>query len=400
MRKHTARRRVAQRAKTRRGGMNNPPPPYNDLPPYTNNHPPIYSNRPPIYTNPSSNMQTHTTQNAQNADRHIFPNVNPVEVNHNKINSFQDVTYHMKIVTEKPELFDMQHAMERLQNMGSKRLGNSIKFATNRIAESTRDFIMSIYEENETFMRENKELRRTYENFKDYNNNDYEGEQPVAINYMWLYNSDNSKTFTIKGYLYLITTSTVYRSLIDIRFGMKQYTPNPFQKIYQFEGPESEDNVRGNVLVSYCKNDIELWNVGSKMGYTKKDINMFCIKLESIFLVFYNPFPPDYESAKEDNKMGRMISPHPGMTENESIVRSLLEQQAEKDSNKRNENNGYIGKNDSLMYPWTYKGQNVFRTHNGHVWTRKSNNESGVYMGKYNKATKILDTSAVNPYED
>ena len=51
MRKRTARRKVARRAKTRRGGMNNPPPPYNDLPPYVANHP-------PSYTNSSSNMGT------------------------------------------------------------------------------------------------------------------------------------------------------------------------------------------------------------------------------------------------------------------------------------------------------------------------------------------------------
>ena len=50
MRKRTVRRKV-RRAKTRRGGMNNPPPPYNDLPSYVANHP-------PSYTNSSSNMGT------------------------------------------------------------------------------------------------------------------------------------------------------------------------------------------------------------------------------------------------------------------------------------------------------------------------------------------------------
>lgn len=52
MRKRTVRHKVARRARTRRGGMNNPPPPYNNvLPPYVSNHP-------PSYTNSSSNMGT------------------------------------------------------------------------------------------------------------------------------------------------------------------------------------------------------------------------------------------------------------------------------------------------------------------------------------------------------
>jgi hypothetical protein len=89
------------------------------------------------------------------------------------------------------------------------------------------------------------------------------------------------------------------------------------------------------------------------------------------------------------------------MTENESIATSLFEQQAKKDAKKKiNEKDVFKGKNDGLMHPWTYKGQNVFRTHNGHVWARKSNYESGDYMGKYNNVRKILDTSAENPYED
>lgn len=54
MRKRTVRRKL-RRAKTRRGGMNNPPPPYNDLPPYVANHP-------PSYTNSSSNMGTQSNR--------------------------------------------------------------------------------------------------------------------------------------------------------------------------------------------------------------------------------------------------------------------------------------------------------------------------------------------------
>ena len=67
---------------------------------------------------------------------------------------------------------------------------------------------------------------------------------------------------------------------------------------------------------------------------------------------------------------------------------------------KGNENNVFKGNNDGLMHPWTYKGQNVFRTYNGHVWARSSNYEPGDYMGKYNNATKVFDKLAVNPYED
>jgi hypothetical protein len=49
-----------------------------------------------------------------------------------------------------------------------------------------------------------------------------------------------------------------------------------------------------------------------------------------------------------------------------------------------------------MAHPWTYKGEELYRTYNGHVFSK---NEMK-YMGKYNKATKVLNTSAENPYEN
>jgi hypothetical protein len=114
-----------------------------------------------------------------------------------------------------------------------------------------------------------------------------------------------------------MTTHAVYRSKIDIWTGdKKEYTPNPFQNIYQFEEPESVNNVRNNVLISYCKRNILMVKPSdepSNKGRTKEDIVKFCINLESIFRVFYNPISPIHEEAEDAYKMSRMISAHPGM---------------------------------------------------------------------------------------
>jgi hypothetical protein len=68
-----------------------------------------------------------------------------------------------------------------------------------------------------------------------------------------------------------------------------------------------------------------------------------------------------------------------------------------KEREKRNENDGV---NNDMAHPWTYDGKKVYRTKNGYVWARNNKNEIGNYMGKYNKATNFLDTSAKDPYEN
>jgi len=320
--------------------------------------------------------------------------------------------YYMKSANCKPEPFDMQHAMKQLQNMYSGLVGDGIKYATTRIAQSLRDFIMSIYEDNEEYRRMNEELRRKY---KNENNNVAEGEQPVTINYVCLCKvyapkgPKGHRHIDVRGYVYLITTHAVYRSVIDIWTGdKKEYTPSPFQRIYEFEEHESVNNVRNNVLISYCKRNILMVKSSDEPGNKGRcleDIVKFCINLESIFRVFYNPDPPIHEEAEDAYKMGRMISAHPGMTEEESIAETLKMQKIRKEAKfdmkkrKENGNNGYDGVNNGLARPWTYKGEKVFRTYNGHVFRRNSENEVGNYMGKYNKSTNILDTSVENPYD-
>ncbi len=142
-------------------------------------------------------------------------------------------------------------------------------------------------------------------------------------------------------------------------------------------------------------------------GRSLHDIVMFCIKLESIFRVFYNPDPSSHEEAEDAYKMGRMISAHPGMSEEEGIAVTQLKQRAKKDlrnlekkmkeREKSNENNVV---NNGMARPWTYKGEKVFRTFNGHIWKNDGKDGVGNYMGKYNKATNSIDTSAENPYEN
>jgi hypothetical protein len=310
----------------------------------------------------------------------------------------------------KPEPFNMQHAMEQIQNMYSSLVGDRIKHATTRIAQSLRDFIMSIYEENE-------ENRVGYDKDGDPTyNDDWEGEQPVAVNYVCLCKVSPKQGYVdVRGYIYLITTHAVYRSTIDIFTGnKKEYIPNPFQQIYWFDEPESVNNVRNNVLISYCKRNILMVKPSDEpnnKGRSLRDILMFCIKLESIFRVFYNPDPSGEEEAQDAYKMGRMISAHPGMSEEESIAETLTMQKIRKEAKKdlrnlekkmkerekRNENDGV---NNDMAHPWTYDGKKVYRTKNGYVWARNNKNEIGNYMGKYNKATNFLDTSAKDPYEN
>ncbi len=67
-------------------------------------------------------------------------------------------------------------------------------------------------------------------------------------------------------------------------------------------------------------------------GRCLEDIVKFCINLESIFRVFYNPYPPIHEEAEDAYKMGRMISAHPGMSEEESIAETLKMQKIRKEA--------------------------------------------------------------------
>ena len=377
MRKRTVRRKV-RRAKTRRGGAvgNNNDPSYNASSrmyggpaPNVNMNPPSVSSRmnggpAPFVNEPNASSRMYggpapivnavpNVPNAiqhseaptvpianpapnQNVNRTNAPIVKPAGLNHNKINANQAESDYMKSAGDKPEPFNIQHAMKLIQNMylGLVGVGDGIKYATTRIAESTRDFILSIYEEDEKFRRENDELKRKY-GIKD-NNDDWEGEQPVTINYVCLCRpaGKGHKYIDVRGYLYLITTNTVYRSVIDIWTGdKKEYTPNPFQKIYHFEESDTVNNTRNNVLISYCKRNMLMVKQSDEpggKGRSLEDIVKFCIKLESIFRVFYNPFSDSHEEAEDAYKMNRMISPHPGMSEKDSIAISLLEQQEKK----------------------------------------------------------------------
>ena len=413
-------RNVKRHVTKKRGGMD--PPSHHassNAPPHDNRRQPVilssvssYHSAPPTYNETYRGLVSNSKDEEIKKLKNKLAALEAV----NKIDSLCNEThedFYMKSADCKPEPFNMENTIEQIQNMYSGLVGDRIKYATTRIAQSLRDFIMSIYEENEEFKRMNDEARRKYEeNFKD-NNDDWEGEQPVAVIYVCLCQVVKKEYVDVRGYLYLITTHAVYRLKIDIWTGDKKVdTPNPFQKIYQFEEPDTINNIRNNVLISYCKRNMLMVKPsdeqGSK-GHSSKDIVMFCIKLESIFRVFYNPDPPSHEEAEDAYKMGRMISAHPGISEKESIAQTLERQCAKKDWLKfmknekkgmKNGNDGYDDVNNGMARPWTYKGEKVFRTYNGHVFRRNSENELGKYMGKYNKATNILNTSAESPYED
>ena len=62
-------------------------------------------------------------------------------------------------------VYDMPNAMRRLETMGSGRFGDSIKWATSRIANSSHDFITSL------------------------------DEQVLTMNYIWLYESQGNQVF-------------------------------------------------------------------------------------------------------------------------------------------------------------------------------------------------------------
>ena len=404
-RSRIGKRNVKRHVTKKRGGMD--PPSHHassNAPPHdSRRQPAILSSASSYHPAPPTYNETYRRLVSNSKDEEIKKLKNKLAALEavNKIDSLCNKThedFYMKSADCKPEPFNMENKIEQIQNMYSGLVGDRIKYATTRIAQSLRDFIMSIYEENEEFKRMNEE------NFKD-NNYDWEGEQPVAVNYVCLCQVVKKGYVDVRGYLYLITTHAVYRSKIDIWTGKNKVdTPNPFQNIYQFEEPDTINNIRNNVLISYCKRNMLMVKPSDEQfskGYTSKDIVMFCIKLESIFRVFYNPDPPSHEEAEDAYKMGRMISAHPGMSEEKSIAQTLEMQKLKKEMKNEmkngNGNNGYYGKNNGMVYPWKYK---VFRTYNGHVFRRNSENELGKYMGKYNKATNILNTSAESPYED
>jgi hypothetical protein len=148
-------------------------------------------------------------------------------------------------------IFDMPNTMRRLENMASERFGDDMKWATSRIANSTRDFIAQL------------------------------DEHILTINYIWLYENQGNQNFTSNGYLYIITRTRVYMS--DIRFSSagQSFTPLTFKTIYEFAEPLSAQLC--SIFISYCKKDIELFRNGIQgTGHDKDDLELHRGKLEAI----------------------------------------------------------------------------------------------------------------------
>ena len=287
MRKYTVRRKVARRAKTRRGGMNNPPPPYNDLPPYVANHP-------PSYTNSSSNMGTQsnsasssnmgtqsnratssnmatqsnrasrsnmgTQTNRKNASTaNPAPNQNApiVQAYHNNRHNANLLPIPAGPVFDIQ--FDMQNEMERFKNIGGRQFSGLVGGVSGALIKSTRDFITSLGDE-----------------------------QVLTINYMWLFSHpppgpvSNWKAVS-PGYLYIITREHVYMTLLNYVY--PSFAPFVFKIIYKFAEPLSAQLC--DIFISYCKKDINLLSIGPEFGVVEKkdnkdDLELHRGKLEAI----------------------------------------------------------------------------------------------------------------------
>jgi len=153
-------------------------------------------------------------------------------------------------ILEEPA-FDIPNAMRRLENMASERLGDEIKWATSRIANSTRDFIAQL------------------------------DERVLTINYIWLYENQGNQNFTSTGYLYLITRTRVYMSDIHFSSAGQTLTPLTFNTVYQFAEPLSAQ--LWSIFISYCQRDIVLSRNGYQgTGHDKGDLELHRSKLEAI----------------------------------------------------------------------------------------------------------------------
>ena len=107
-----------------------------------------------------------------------------------------------------------------------------------------------------------------------------------------------------------------------------------------------------------------------------------------------------YSNLKRCEKYGEEMRKYSeSLRENIKICKDKYNKLHDKYNKPKNDR--YDGKNNGMAYQWKYNGQKVLRTYNGHVWKNDGKDQVGNYMGKYNKATKILDTSAEEPeYEN
>jgi hypothetical protein len=175
------------------------------------------------------------------------PNVAPiVQAYHNRHNA------NVLPILEEPA-FDMPNAMRRLENMASERYGDNMKWATSRIANSTRDFIAQL------------------------------DERVLTINCIMLINNHGGGPYTSTGYLYVISRTHVYMS--DVMFqsaGIDMTRPSlDFKTIYEFAEPLSAQLC--SIFISYCQRDIVLFRNGYQgTGHDKGDLELHRSKLEAI----------------------------------------------------------------------------------------------------------------------
>ena len=249
MRKGTVRRKVARRAKTRRGGAvgNNNDPSYNVSSrmyggPAPNVSSRMYGGPAPIVNEPSVSSRMYggpaPIVNAVPNRNVEAPNVNPapnqnapiVQAYYNNRHNANVLPIPAEPVFEIP--FDMQNEMERFEKMGGYYFSGLVRGATAPIIESTRNFITSLGDE-----------------------------QVVTINYIWLFDhfppglASNHKVPS-PGYLYIITRTHVY--MTSLKYVYPFFNPLVFKTIYQFAEPLSAQLCA--IFISYCKKDINLLN--------------------------------------------------------------------------------------------------------------------------------------------
>ena len=264
MRKHTIRRKARKGRKTktlRRGGAdNNNDPSYNVWSRMYGGPAPIanpnalsrmYGGPAPIVNAPIVNAPiVHPNQRME------APNVAPAPNQNAPIVQAYYNNRHNANVLPIPAgpVFDIQNAMKRLEDIGSERYGDNIKWATSHMAQLMYNFIESLGDE-----------------------------QILTINNMLLYNASWNGDFSLDGYIYIITRTNVYMSdFRGVSSGIPRTMPSlVFKKIYQFA--ESLSAQLCAIFISYCKRDICLFrNAIQGTGHDKDDHELHRSKLEAI----------------------------------------------------------------------------------------------------------------------
>ena len=240
MRKHTIRRkaRKGRKIKTlRRGGAGN-------------NNDPSYNVWSRMYGGPAPIVNAVPNRNVE------APNVAPAPNQNAPIVQAYYNNRHNANVLPIPAgpVFDIQNAMKRLEDIGSERYGDNIKWATSHMAQLMYNFIESLGDE-----------------------------QILTINNMLLYNASWNGDFSLDGYIYIITRTNVYMSdFRGVSSGIPRTMPSlVFKKIYQFA--ESLSAQLCAIFISYCKRDICLFrNAIQGTGHDKDDLELHRSKLEAI----------------------------------------------------------------------------------------------------------------------